>query len=300
MKKSNQKKVKATKREGKISEALSIDARQQAAVTCKILEYKEMQGVEAEIAGDLTNKYCYQYESKTEKEFDGTPKVIRGIRAVGAREAIRFTQAKLYNFIPKFTYEKEDLGDGWYREVVCCTNPKTKEKTRSTCQFRRGDRFGDRTASTIAERNAMLKQLPEELKLLFINYCVEKGYIMTVNVDPALVENKAAVTTLADGNAAQNEAGKEITAAIARIYAVVGQMGVDKAKIRAWLHRSYKTPSLKNLDVATLAKIGRGLSDIYCNEVGRCAKPKMNVRICSEFTKEINALILDEKGEIKK
>lgn len=308
-KKSNRRKKVASKRKaqrksgkftGKVYKALVVASRDLAKITCKILEYDELKGIEAEIAGELTNKYCYEYESKTEKDSKGNPLVVRGIRAVGVREAIRYTKAKLFNFIPKFTYEKEDLGEGWFREVVFCLNPKTGEITRSTCQWRRGDRFGDRTASTNAERNSMLKQLPAEMKLLFINYCVKKGYLKRVDVDPMLPENKTAITTLADEKDATNDAGKEKTAGLARIWAVANKIGVDQKKFRAWLHKSYKVASMKDIDIETQKKIANGLSDIYNNAPGRCAKPKANIMTCDDFVAMIAAIELDDKGEMVK
>jgi len=277
---------------GQISKALTTAARDEAKITCKILEYQEMKGIEAEIAGELTNKYAYEFTQ------DG--QTVRGIRAVGAREAIRFTTAKLYNFIPKFAYEREDLGEGWYREIVSCTNPKTKEITRSTCQWKRGDRFGDRTASTNAERNALLKQLPAEMKLLFINYCVKRGFIAKVDVNPALPENRQAVAALPDGNEAEQQAGKEKTAALARIYAIIGGMAVDKNKVRAWLHRSYKVASLKDLDVEVLKKIGRGLADIFSNQTGKTSKINKNIMTLEQFVENMNCIKLNDKGEIIK
>lgn len=301
-KNSNRKREKVSKRKsqrkarqftGKVYKALVVASRDQAKITCKILEYDELKGIEAEIAGELTNKYCYEYVDK-----DGN--IVRGIRAVGVREAIRFTTAELYSFIPQFTYQREDLGEGWFREVVLCLNPKTGEITRSTCQWRRGDRFGDRTASTNAERNSMLKQLPAEMKLLFINYCVKKGYLKRVNVDPMLAENKTALATLADEKDATNDAGKEKTAGLARIWAVANKMKVDQAKFRAWLHKSYKVASMKDIDAETQKKIANGLSDIYNNAPGRCAKPKSNIVTCDEFVAMIAEIKLDDKGEMVK
>jgi len=282
--------------EGKVINALTTAARDQAKITCKILEYQEMKGIEAEIAGELTNKYAYEFK----QTISGEVQIVRGIRAVGAREAIRFTQAKAFNFIPKFKYEREDLGDGWFREIVFCENPKTKEITRSTCQWKRGDRFGDRTASTNAERNALLKQLPAEMKLLFINYCVKRGFIAKVNVDPALEENQKAVKALADGNQAAEQDGKEKTAALSRIYAIIGGMAVDKDKVRAWLHKSYKVASLKDLSVEVLKKIGRGLADIYGNQPGKTSKVNSNILTLEQFVENMNCIKLNDKGEIIK
>jgi hypothetical protein len=283
MKNSNRKKEQqkqarkqAVKKQAIIN-TMAFNARDNAKITCKIMEYKEMQAIEAEQAGELTNKFCYEYKRKTEVDKDGNPTdgqplIVRGIRAVGAREAIRFAKIKPYSFIPQYKYERDDLGDGWYREVVFCTNPLTKETTRSTCQWQRGSRFGDRIASTNAERNALLKHLPAEMKLQFLNYCVKRGFIQKTNVAPQLPENIEAVAALPDAPEQKQEEAKSATAELARIYAIAYAMNIPATKMRIWLHKKYKTASLKTLTPETINKIIAGLKNIQNNAKGKCAK----------------------------
>jgi hypothetical protein len=264
-----------------IINTMAVNARDNAKITCKIMEYKEMQALEAEQAGELTNKFCYEYTRKTELDkngnpTDGQPLIVRGIRAVGAREAIRFAK-KPYGFIPQYKYERDDLGDGWYREVVFCTNPLTKETTRCTCQWQRGSRFGDRIASTNAERNALLKHLPAEMKLQFLNYCVKKGFIQKTDVAPQLPENIEAVAVLQDAPEQKQEDAKSATAELARIYAIAYAMDIPATKMRLWLHKKYKTASLKTLTAETINKIINGLKSIQNNVPGKCAKPKTDI-----------------------
>lgn len=293
------KQVKTRKQySGKVSQAIIVSAREQNPITCRIMEYQELQAIEKEMAGQLTDKFVYQF-----KQYDKDAKkwkIIRGIRAVGVREAVRFCKVKPYCFIPKFFYELNDLGDGYYREVVSCQNPYTKEITRSTCQWRRGDRFSDRTAQTNAERNTLLKQIPAQMQLQFINYCIKNGKFVEIDVNPELPENKKAITELASDEEKTETAGKEKTAGLARIWAVANKMKVDQAKFRAWLHKSYKVASMKDIDIEMQKKIANGLSDIYNNAPGRCAKPKSNIMTCDEFVAMIAEIKLDDKGEMVK
>ena len=273
MNKKTVKKATKVKREGKVIDAILVSSREKNDITCKIMEYKQMQAIERELAGQLTDKFCY--------EFKQGEQTIRGIRAVGVREAVRFCKDKPYCFIPQFEYINEDLGDGYYREVVYCVNPITKEKTRGTCQWKRGDRFSDRIAQTNAERNALLKQLPTQMQIQFINYCIKKGYIQKENVDPAIEENKAAVKAL--GTSESNEK----TALITRIYAIFGSMKINAQASRLWLHKRYKCESVKDLTDEVLNRIIKGLKDIEGNSPGHCAKPKAGTMTADELKSEI-------------
>jgi len=268
------------KESGKVINAALVKS-DQVAISWRILEFKEMQAIQAEDAGDLADKFAYEFT----QTINGRDVIVRGIRAVGAREAIRFTKVAIYNFVPVFDYTTVDLGDGYYREIVNCKNPKTGEITSSSAQWRRGDRFSDRTARTIAERNAMIKQLPAEIRLKFINYCVNQGYIAKLNVDPDAIENAEVVKQLPPATA--NEAGKETSKTIAQIYAIFAAMNIKTACARIWIHKKYKVKSIKDLDDVTITRIKNGLKDIEYNVPGKCAKPKQNTMTPDELKAEI-------------
>lgn len=288
MKKKTIKNKNVRTHKGKVTDLITVEEKDENTITVKLLEYKEMQTAEQELAGQISDKYCYEYEKNWTDDYGNKHStMVRGIRAAGARECIRFTKIKKYNFIPKWKYEIKANGDGTFLQIAYCTNPKTGEVTPGQCVFNPTKRFNERIALTIARRNAMLEQIPTEIKVKFVEFCVTKGYVMHVDTNPQLPENKEAIKQLDQSMGETAEQGKSKTALTTILYTIIGSMGIDTKLAGIWLHKKYKVKSLNDLSETALQGIIKGFRDIQSNTPAHREEPMPNVLTPEQLKEEI-------------
>lgn len=244
-------------------------------IACAAVEKAESHLVEKEIQGEVIDKWVYSFIDRDGVERNGLTYWGYVACAEGQKPQFRWT--------PKFAKpELTVVSPSAVSLLVACTNPRTRKTEYGICSYNPTTKFEDRQALTKAKRYAMDKLTRPPLRISFVNYVLsyEPSKVLLVT-EGEVVEAKQEILP------EETDKMKQLR----YIFTKIANLQLPRDRMHAHLRKHYKTKHLKDLDVAKLEEIKKGL-DYYKKDKSRLADIK-------NVLKEMSPADLKEWGDQK-
>ncbi|MEM1973313.1 MAG: hypothetical protein QXN68_00825 [Thermoplasmata archaeon] len=231
MKKQQKKDVKNKKVKKAIKRVLDEDKYNK--VMCIIVEEAEKSLIEAELKGQLIDKLAYEYTNRNGE-------VVRGLTYWGYISCAKYGKNKL-----DIVFSEPEIipvGDGKMIVKVKVSDGKNDEWGLATFDVK--ERFGERTALTIAKRYALDKLIPLQRQLVFLEYLRRNKPDKILKIQQPTFEE------------AKKVLGEDkIFEAMRSIFGLCQSMALDSEKVKKYYKDKYKVEHFNQIPIEELRKI---------------------------------------------